>query len=108
MAWSYRSDRSDEVYASTGGPAAVTSDKLPRPPAEGEPTAEVLNPKESKTKDEAPKDPEAPPEQYQAKNTQEAQAKLALEQVERDQAALKAQNEVQAQQEPEQEKKAKK
>jgi hypothetical protein len=46
MAWSYRSDRSDEVYASTSGPAAATTEQLPRPPADGEDTDAVLNPPE--------------------------------------------------------------
>jgi hypothetical protein len=60
MAWSYRNDRSDEIYANTSGPAVAQTEKLPRPPADGEDTEVVLHPPEPKQKDKG--DMEAPPE----------------------------------------------
>lgn len=68
MGWSYRSDRSDEVYAKTSGPAAAVTEQMPRPPADGEDVDNVLNPPVAEEKelqkkiDEArPVDPEAGP-----------------------------------------------
>lgn len=63
MAWSYRQDRADEVYASTSGPAAATTEQMPRPPMDGEDTDSVLNPEVPEPKKgETPQafDPEAP------------------------------------------------
>ena len=39
--WSYRNDRSDEIYGNVSGPAAVTTTELPRPPRDGEDIPEV-------------------------------------------------------------------
>ena len=63
MAWSYRSDRADEVYATSSGPAAAQTEQLPRPPTDGEDTDNVLNPPDEGKKVEGvkPKDPEAGP-----------------------------------------------
>jgi hypothetical protein len=58
MAWSYRSDRSDEVYGTSGGPAAVTTEKLPRPPSDSENVEKVKD----EAKDKEKVDKEAPPE----------------------------------------------
>jgi hypothetical protein len=81
MAWSYRSDRSDEVYASTSGPAAATTEQLPRPPADGEDTDAVLNPEVPKPKEG---EEQAPPPDMEAGKpvpTPEEQAKLNSEEV---------------------------
>lgn len=62
MAWSYRADRADEVYATTSGPAAATTEQLPRPPMDGENTDNVLNPPEQPEGEKVKKvDPEAAP-----------------------------------------------
>ena len=62
MAWSYRADRADEVYATTSGPAAATTEQLPRPPMDGEDTDNVLNPAEAPEGEKVKKvDPEAAP-----------------------------------------------
>jgi hypothetical protein len=67
MAWSYRSDRADEVYAKTSGPAAAVTEQMPRPPIDGEDVDNVLNPPvaeakkgEKKGEPVASVDPEAP------------------------------------------------
>lgn len=79
MGWSYRSDRSDEVYATTSGPTAVEGEQMPRPPSDGEDVDNVINPPEldntlppeggamnaeqarRKAEELKPKDPEAGP-----------------------------------------------
>jgi hypothetical protein len=52
MAWSYRADRADEIYAPSGGPAVAQAEQIPRPPSDGQNASEV---REKKPKSEADK-----------------------------------------------------
>lgn len=60
MAWSYRNDRSDEIYSTNMGPGAAEVQTIPRPPAAGEDLEDVMNPPKPK-EGEVPPDSEAGP-----------------------------------------------
>ena len=73
MAWSYRNDRSDEVYHNQVGVGLVEAEKLPHTPSSSQDAAEQLDPKkkekrledEKKFKEQQQKDAQTAPEREQ-------------------------------------------
>jgi hypothetical protein len=55
MAWSYRQDRSDEVYHNQVGPVLVEAEKLPHTPSSSQHAKEMLDPDLVKKREEEEK-----------------------------------------------------